>query len=502
MIQRHAIKAKKQKPIFGDDLIFEIEAIRTDIPYNFFVHHSLNSDENDFTIEISNDNGYSHTQVGVNETNNITLPTLGRYIIKIVGQIAGFRFHYGTTKPVNLIKIHNWGKSRYNDIATMFVWTNLETIDFTGGDFSRVKEVRLLTSTAKNIIWGDSKWLSVTSIREVTTWNDNIEYIDLSPFKNAENLENILFHCNNLKEINWGNNTLRYCKRWKSPFYSCAGIESIDLSSLNLNNIVEFRGGFLGCKSLTEVIWGNNTLPKNTILLGLFDGCESMTNFDLSSLNLENVTQIDNMFKGCKSLISTDQIIWGNQKMITANDYITATDMFANCTSLNDVTFPDIFPDITENGVSFSTIFFECSNLKSVDFSNVNLDNVRVFVDGFRRCSKLEEVIWGNNTLPNCITYSNMFYEVPKIVNLSNLELYKQDFGGLASRIVNFYASATDTQDNSNMLKIILQKWSSDLPTFNRAKTINFGNVDASDADTQSYIALLATKLITIQTTA
>lgn len=356
MIQRHAIKAKKQKPIFGDDLIFEIEAIRTDIPYNFFVHQSLNSDLNNFAIEITNDDGYSHTQVGVTGTNNITLPILGRYIIKIVGQIAGFRFHYGTNKPINLIKIHNWGKSRYNDIATMFRETNLETIDFTGGDFSRVKEVRLLTSTAKNIIWGDSKWLSVTSVRGVTEWNDNIEHIDLSPFKNAENVEEILFHCNNLKEIHWGNNTLRYCKYWKSPFYSCAGLERIDLSSLNLNNVVEFRSGFLGCKSLTEVIWGNNTLPKNTILSGLFDGCESMTSINLSNLDLSNVTTLASAFWDCSSLTNLD---FGN------NSFENVTTM-SNTFGLKEGKLPDLSKFLLTSLTTFTNNFSDTAENRTM----------------------------------------------------------------------------------------------------------------------------------------
>ena len=179
--------------------------------------------------------------------------------------------------------------------------------------------------------------------------NDNLENIDLSPFKDAPitDISYICHGCKKLKDINLGVLQNAVIKQINHAFYNCEVITSIDLSKLQFGSVSSLQNVFYGCKSLLSINWGDNTFRSCTNIQGLFFNCESLTSIDLSPLEGSKANGTANIFCGCKSLTSIDL-----SPLINCTFNANSTTVFSLCLELKTI----IVPWLTAPAIS-STMF-------------------------------------------------------------------------------------------------------------------------------------------------
>ena len=122
-----------------------------------------------------------------------------------------------------------------------------------------------------------------------------------------------------------------------SMFANCPKLTSLDLSSLDTSNVVYMDGMFYGCSSLKQINLQNFNTKKVISMSDMFNGDSSLSNIDLSSFEVPEL--------------------------------ISAQSMFEGCTGLTEFTLPFATPKLAFVGY----LFKDCTNLRKLDLSNLNL---------------------------------------------------------------------------------------------------------------------------------
>ena len=122
-----------------------------------------------------------------------------------------------------------------------------------------------------------------------------------------------------------------------SMFANCPKLTSLDLSSLNTSNV-------------TDMSW-------------MFSGCSSLKQINLRDLNIKQVTDMNHMFTGDSALTNID--MFGLEALELTEIY----SMFEGCTGLTEFTFPFTTPKL----VSAYYLFKDCTNLRKLDISKLDL---------------------------------------------------------------------------------------------------------------------------------
>jgi len=134
-------------------------------------------------------------------------------------------------------------------------------------------------------------------------------------------------------------------------------------------------------------------------------------------LNLQNITNLSYMFYNCTSL-----------KKIDFSDFDTShvTDMsyaFSNCKSLTSLS--EISNLETLNVENMNGMFRNCINLESInDISNWHTSNVKSMNFMFCNCEKLDDITpLSNFNFSNVIDMNNIFAECSKLKDISNFQI-------------------------------------------------------------------------------
>ena len=115
----------------------------------------------------------------------------------------------------------------------------------------------------------------------------------------------------------------------------------------------------------------------------------------------DKIKKLDYMFYNCSSLTKIDFSNFYNNN-ITNMGYI-----FYNCSSLKKVDLTNLN---TGNVTDMSCMFFNCSSLKSIDLSNFNTSNVTDMKEMFTGCSSLEKINLSSFNTNKVIDMSDMFF--------------------------------------------------------------------------------------------
>ena len=120
-------------------------------------------------------------------------------------------------------------------------------------------------------------------------------------------------------------------------FANCPKITSLDLFGLSTSNVIDMTGMFSGCSSLKQINLQNFNTKKVISMSDMFNGDSSLSNIDLSSFEVPEL--------------------------------ISAQSMFEGCTGLTEFTLPFATPKLAFVGY----LFKDCTNLRKLDLSNLNL---------------------------------------------------------------------------------------------------------------------------------
>lgn len=217
----------------------------------------------------------------------------------------------------------------------------LTSVDFSECDGAKYTSASCLfqaCTALTTINWGECTFPNITNISSLIRL-DNLENIDLSPFKDAPitDISYMCFGCKKLKDINLGVLQNAVITKINNAFCDCEVITSIDLSKLQFGFVSSLSSVFSGCKSLLSINWGDNTFGGCTNIHSLFNNCESLTSIDLSPLKGSHVsgTSFSYTFSGCKSLTSIDL-----SPLISCTLNSSSSNVFYGCVELKTIIVP------------------------------------------------------------------------------------------------------------------------------------------------------------------
>lgn len=186
-------------------------------------------------------------------------------------------------------------------------------------------------------------------------------------------------------------------------------------------------GFFSNFTELTEIT-GLNQLDTSqaTSMQNMFANCPKLTSLDLFDLSTSNVENMDFMFYGCSGLkqinlkgFDTEKVtsmlsmFEGDSSLSTINlsDFKTlklesTQSMFEKCTGLTEFTFPSATPMLKY----VANMFKDCTSLKKLDISRIDLVTQRLYGDNscdgmISNLTSLNTLVLGKKT-----ALSNLWY--------------------------------------------------------------------------------------------
>lgn len=290
-----------------------------------------------------------------------------------------------------------------------------------------------------------------------------------------------------------------------SCFSQCTNLEKINIPK----SITKFSGNaFYGDTLLQAVVFEEDSKDeeKKILMNGAsdFQNCKSLTNFEFktdSKIKIDLSQSSASLFKGCTKI---DNDFFSNfiNKVVSKTD--VGAYMFADCTSLTNVTSPIIghylFANCTgleeaailpENMMTatYNYVFQECKNLKNVTITNIkgigtnffynctNLTSITlsegittISNNAFRNCSSLTELylpstitsFGGNTVFTGCTNLSNLSVGVDWncVADFSVLDLSIESIVGIFNNLKDLTSETTKTLTfgANNLLKTTLEQ--------------------------------------------
>ena len=233
------------------------------------------------------------------------------------------------------------------------------------------------------------------------------EYYDI-------NISYMFYNCQNLNSITFDSNYLYYISDMKAMFYNCFSLTYIDLKRIKIRNYIDISYAFYNCKKLTS--FGHTEFSAKDIRY-MFYNCNSLSSIDLSKFNTSSYyLNMSNLFYNCNKLSKIN----GNFIKFYISD---VREMFYNCTSLEVVDFHVYF--MTTN-INMSKMFYQCDNIKIISFKNTaNYYYPSDLSSIFYNCSSLGSLYFSNFRTNYLLDISYMFYNCK---NLSYFYLTGSNF--------------------------------------------------------------------------
>ena len=214
-----------------------------------------------------------------------------------------------------------------DDIFGQYGLKNLEEIELTGVDTSKVKSMYLMFSYLKNLtkldltgfdtsnvtsmwkmFWGSEKLTNlnisnfntknVTNMEEMFSGLKSIEQLNLSSFDTSSvtDMNNMFYGMSKITSLNLSNFDTSKVTNMKYMFYGVSNIATLDLSNFNTSNVTDMSYMFYGVSNIVTLDLSNFDTSKVTNMKYMFYGTKELVTLDISNFNTSNVTNMDSMF--------------------------------------------------------------------------------------------------------------------------------------------------------------------------------------------------------------
>lgn len=218
----------------------------------------------------------------------------------------------------------------------------------------------------------------------------------------------------------------------------------------------------------------NLRTSNGTNMSGLFAYCTA-PELDLSNLDTSKVTDMSSMFYGCKSSVNIDG--WDTSRVTTMEK------MFYSFSGSIDETKLDTSKVITMNSMFYS------SNIKELDLSNFNTDNVTDISSMFVNCTSLITLNVSNWNIGKITSMSMLFYNCNKLtaLDLSSWDISKvttlSNAFASCSALVDFIAPKNisvnmDVSKSTKLSHDSLMGIINNLATVTSSKTLTLGTTN------------------------
>lgn len=257
------------------------------------------------------------------------------------------------------------------------------------------------------------------STYEMFYYDTALEEINLSGWDNSHNqsMSEMFIGCKNLKKIiGIENLETSSVKKFYEMFMYCQSLTSLDLHKWNVSNGSEYNAYaymFFGCTNLKNLNINGWKLYSgaNSESAGasMFKYCSSLTSISLDVGKNSNPSAFDDMFANCTSL-----------KNVTLKGNLTGqiARLFDGCTSLETA---DLSGLTTSGNYNLYSTFYNNTSLKKVDISGLDFSKIQSSGSIFSGCSSLTEVKV-NHTWDSFVNRSDYSYNINASTNNFNVK--------------------------------------------------------------------------------
>ena len=214
------------------------------------------------------------------------------------------------------IELGSFDTSNVEDMSYMFAthgmktMQNVDPVDFSRFNTSKVKNMEHMFSNS---------FLPSLDIRNFDTSNvenmgwmfDNLEYIrnlDLSGWnvKKVNNVQGIFVRLNKLQSLNLSGWQMDSVTNMRYMFSGLANLTSLNLSGFTTKNAIDMGYMFASTNKLTDLDLSSFDTSKVTDMRGMFSAMSSLSTINLSNFDTSQVTNMSTMFKDMGSLNNID----------------------------------------------------------------------------------------------------------------------------------------------------------------------------------------------------
>ena len=270
---------------------------------------------------------------------------------------------------------------------------NLEEIELTGFDTSKVKNMGLMFSYLKNLTQLDLSNFNTSNVTNMWAmfWgSEKIENLDLSNFDTSKvtTMNRMFSNMKNLTSLNISGFNTRNVINMREMFMGASGMTSLNISTFNTENTTDMSSMFSGMSSLSNLNISSFDTRNVENMSGMFEHVKMLTHLDLSSFNTSKVKTMERMFYDMRGLISL------------------------NLSSFN-----------TKNVENMRLMFREAIMLSDLDLSSFDTSNVKDMDSMFYLMESLTNLNISNFRKPKVVSMNKMFCYTA----LSNINLTKFD---------------------------------------------------------------------------
>ena len=241
-------------------------------------------------------------------------------------------------------------------------------------------------------------------------------------------------------------------------------------------------------KYILHIMFDNDIIYGNSdsgLLFSQFTNLSKINNINL--LNTSKVTYMGDMFYNCSNLTSLDLSSFDTSNVLQMGY------MFAKCSKLLSLNINNFN---TSKVTNMRNMFGECASLTSLDLSNFNTSKVTNMSEMFTSCSKLTNLVISSFDTSNVTNMGVMFSGCKQLstLDLSNFNTSKvismADMFQGCNNLVSLNISSFDTSKITNMRYIIAN--------CTKLSTLDLSNFDTSSVTLMDYMFMKCLNLTTL----
>ena len=299
-----------------------------------------------------------------------------------------------------------------------------------------IKE-KINIGTFLGIIFNHNDYININNkIKLNKNISDNIENLKLNNVKNKNHL------ANKNKSVD-DNNKIKY------EYYIISKIvineDDVDENIRIINSYDEWQKNNNG-SIFEENLRNENEIKKCKVFIegkiipfSYFHKFNKAGTYKIKYLFPNNLNNFCRLFFDCKNIKSLDFTHFNSQNVINMNN------AFANCSSLTNINLSNLN---TKNVINMSFMFFSCSSLVNLDLSNFNTQNVTDMSCMFYNCKSLTNLDLSNFNTQNVTDMGNIFTNCSSLINLDLSNFNTQNVTNMISMFYN--CSSLTNLDLSN----------------------------------------------------
>ena len=262
---------------------------------------------------------------------------------------------------------------------------DVERIDMTGINASRVKNMSSMFHSGKNIY----KHIELSSFD--TSNVEDMSYIFATHGKKTmENIDPVDFSRFNTSKV----------KNMKYMFYN-SFLPSLDIRNFDTRNVVDMQYTFAGLKNVTHLDLHGFDVSKVNNIGAIFSNNPTLVSLNLANWRLDSIHTMDSLFAGMHTLSNL------NLSGFTTKNVTDMHHMFNECHALTAL---DLSSFDTSKVTDMNNMFRDNFALKNLNLSSFNTSNVTNMAEMFRHSGAIYPLDVSSFDTRRVTDMTNMFY--------------------------------------------------------------------------------------------